>query len=191
MSAKALPILFTGAMVNAILRRDKRQTRRLVAPKAKRLWVKETWRPSVAHSHGGGECDCGDVTVRYASDGSERYFAAEEVPYEWNMPKAAARGNVSPLFMPRWASRLTLYVIGERAEPLHNITEADAWREGIRFEGRWCTNGRTLPGGSIPILYRTWRGAFVDLWDSIHGAGAWDANPTVHVIDFGVEEAEA
>ncbi len=67
--------------------------------------------------------------------------------------------------MPRWASRITLEVTGVRVERLKDISEEDAMAEG------W-------PRDSFP---RPW---FVHLWESINGAGSWDANPWVWVVEF-------
>src|SRR5688572_13284519 len=33
-----------------------------------RLWVRETWRPTIAHSHGEDACDCADVNIQYLAD---------------------------------------------------------------------------------------------------------------------------
>lgn len=143
-----------------------------------RLWVKETWRPRIAHGHGMDACDCADVVVRYEADRAERYFDESEIPDEWSMPKAAARGNVSPLFMPRWASRITLEIVDVRCERLHDITEEDSALEGVtpfpkNPDGDCWTDGK----------HRT---AFEFLWNELHGwnPNAWAANPWVWRIEF-------
>jgi len=147
-----------------------------------RLWVKERWRPSVAHSHGAGECDCGDVNVEYRADGEVRFFRDDSIPFEWTMPKAAARGDVTPLFMPRWASRITLEVTGVRVERLQDISEDQAKAEGVEpinepNELRWP---HYAPHGV----------AFAALWEQINGAGSWDANPWVWAVEFKRIEQE-
>src|SRR5690348_15624171 len=108
-------------MIQAIQARRKRVTRRLSpqwmkVKKGDKLWVKETWRPETSHSHGMNTCDCGDVNVTYAVDGESRYFEDSAINADWIMPKAAGTGNVSPLFMPRWASRILLEVLGDTRE---------------------------------------------------------------------------
>lgn len=195
------PILFTGAMVLAIKKRQKTMTRRVIVPQpasldrsktpwasledliasgpfqvGMRLWVRETWRPQIAHSHGQNSCDCADVNVTYAADGETRFFDEGEIPTEWRMPKAAARGNVSPLFMPRWASRLHLGVTGVRIERLNSISEKDVNAEGVFL----------LPSElyrDINTLSKL-RRRFEKLWDSINGKGAYDENPWVRAVTF-------
>ena len=48
----------------------------------------------------------------------------------WAHHQGAAEGR-SPMFMPRWASRLTLTVTAVRVERLQEISEVDAEAEGI------------------------------------------------------------
>ena len=70
------------------------------------------------------------------------------------------------IHMPRWASRITLAVEAVRVERLQDIGEADACAEGWPMD----ENG--------PIVW------YAALWDTINGAGSWDANPWVSVATF-------
>lgn len=84
-----------------------------------------------------------------------------------------ARGGLlwrSPLFMPRWASRITILVTAIRAERVQDITDDDALREGIP----------ALAYGSDESP----RDGFRELWDRTYGAGAWGRNDEVTVTDF-------
>jgi hypothetical protein len=81
-------------------------------------------------------------------------------------------GKTRPgMFMPRWASRITLEVTGIRVERLQDISEADANAEGVK-------HSLHLPGGRFA------RENFAHLWWTIHGDESWDANPWVWVVEF-------
>lgn len=207
---KERPILFSGAMVRAILNGSKSQTRRIVKPQPQmvtdtsiepwrgdatdlqrlldaggrgcpygqpgdRLWVKETWRPMAT-------IDPWDLDVVYAADGATRRVKDGEFgEKDWRMPKAAARGNVSPLFMPRWASRITLEITGVRVERLNDINEADAIAEGVTAVS---SGGVTLFTTTGVNCFQTAKDAYAALWESINGPDSWDANPWVWVVEF-------
>lgn len=135
------------------------------------LWVKETWHPRAALSDW-------DLDIRYAADGALRTIKDGEFgERDWTMPKAAARGNVSPLFMPRWASRLTLAITKVRIERLQDISERDVKAEGVN---------QTVIGTPRNPHRMTYRASFRDLWDHINGPESWDANPWVWAITFDV-----
>jgi hypothetical protein len=74
--------------------------------------------------------------------------------------------------MPRHLSRLTLHVTEVRVQRLQEISEEDALAEGI------------TPGGDLMPV-----GRFHVRWNSLHGDNAWDANPWVVAISFGVQRA--
>lgn len=147
-----------------------------------KIWCKEVWRPSISHHCAMDGCDCADVNIAYAADGVSRFYSDDKIPEEWLIPKTAAKGDVSPLFLPRWASRLTLDVLSVRAERLQDITEEDAEREGVvpfgeAYSGispdqRLTTGERA---GDSPF-----RASFAVLWDELNGDRcAWKSDPLV------------
>lgn len=76
------------------------------------------------------------------------------------------------IFMPRWASRITLEVTGVRVERLQEITDEDARAEGV------CHDSIVME----PIAARS---QFATLWDAINGKrAAWASNPWVWRIEF-------
>lgn len=114
--------------------------------------------------------------------------AQHKLPDAWKTPHLKLRPSIH---MPRWASRLTLTVTEVRVQRLQDISEADAWAEG-------CIQGDADDvGGFFPaeephhsgIGYQGWdcaRDWYADLWESLHGDGAWDANPWVAAVSFTV-----
>lgn len=193
---KARPILFSGPMVRAILEGRKTQTRRVVKRQGdmefdpadpyfgpywlayatdadgedakvrcpygvpgNRLWVRETYAWS------------GDSSIPEADR-----IASGEVWYRADGERGGGIRWRPSIFMPRWASRILLEITGVRVERLLEISEADAQAEGIDLKGfRSQTEG--IAGREHRIHYR-------DLWESINGAGSWDANPWVWVVSF-------
>lgn len=74
--------------------------------------------------------------------------------------------------MYRWASRITLEITEIRVERLNEITEEDSVAEGVSVKEVVAAKGLSA------------RSAFKTLWESINGAGSWDKNPWVWVIEF-------
>jgi hypothetical protein len=87
---------------------------------------------------------------------------------DWTKPRPG-------MFMPRWASRVTLEVTGVRVERLQDISRGDAMAEGCPFPN--------MAKGDDP---RQW---YADLWESINGPGSWEANPWVWVVEFRGQES--
>jgi hypothetical protein len=173
-------------MVRAIMAGAKTQTRRIAKPQkphqwqvSDRLWVRETWAdvntengPAIMFRAGGFHFCADDAfPVEY-----DRYpglrFTMWCSDLERGEPGHAWRSSI---FMPRWASRITLEVTGVRVEQLQDIKERDAEAEGV------------LPilvppdGGSAPHVE-----GFRAVWANIHGPESWDANPWVAVVQFRV-----
>ena len=82
--------------------------------------------------------------------------------------------------MPRWASRITLDIVGVRAERLHDIDEIDAEAEGAFVDSLHDLK-------SIDPYKRH----FVLLWESLYGKKySWTDNPWVWVIEFRLTPGE-
>ena len=84
------------------------------------------------------------------------------------------------IHMPRWASRITLEVTGVRVERLQDISEADAYAEGIEQTDFIEEAEHQEPAtGAPPGRY-----AYRALWESINGPDSWTANPWVWAVEF-------
>jgi hypothetical protein len=193
---KERPILFSAPMVRALLEGRKTQTRRVVKFRVTgpnppqtldfydgdkwkgtchedgrsgnalklcpygvpgdRLWVRETW--SMAKS-------CNVHEPFYRADGEA---SGRQTTLSYHEREARWRPSI---FMPRWASRITLEVTDVRVERLQEISEADALAEGAK------QHQDKDPDYGYAGWYRA-------LWESINGPDSWAANPWVWVIEI-------
>jgi hypothetical protein len=148
-----------------------------------RLWVKETWyddfqrQPGEAHEMNVDRLDDGRIEgIEYRASHDCANF---EAGCPCNPDGDGKRSEWRPsIFMPRWASRITLEVTSVRVERLQDITEEDALAEGV-------PPLRAIAGGiEIPCAPR-YRDGFRQLWDAINGDRAtWASNPWVWVVGF-------
>jgi len=87
------------------------------------------------------------------------------------------------IFMPRWASRITLEIKHVRIMRLQNISFRDCLAEGIKDEICLIASGQPIP---YEIAVKIARDRFRELWDSINlkrGYG-WETNCWVWRITF-------
>jgi hypothetical protein len=85
------------------------------------------------------------------------------------------------IHMPRIASRILLEITDVRVERLQAITYEEAAAEGVyrdRSDRMWTATDEGGDCHKYPVP------AFRDLWTSINGAEAWDANPWVWCVSF-------
>lgn len=142
-----------------------------------RIWIRE------AHSIGPGPHvgmypgeTAGTLAwphVTYAADG-----AVERRDTRWQGVFGKAR---PPMFMFRWASRITLDITDVRVERLNAISDADAIAEGA-WTPELIADVATTYGRRRDEI--TPAVCFHRLWEVIHGNGSWQANPWVFVIEF-------
>lgn len=144
-----------------------------------RLWVREGFMPAPMEAVPAAPRPT-RWNIAYAAGGQDEVLA----PAGYN-PMLYNYERWSPsIHMPRWASRLTLHVTAVRVQRLQDISDADARAEGLeRIGTAWGIDGIK---GSVAAYERT---AFRVIWNALHGAGAWDANPWVAAITFTVERA--
>lgn len=195
------PILFSGAMVRAILEGRKTQTRRVVSTRGfdpyvksindqgriapnvcdcylktgDRLWVRETWF---------------DNCPGYGPENSELHYRADGMP-DFEGEEKGIRWKPS-IYMPRWASRITLEIVSVRVERLNDISAVDAELEGVAHTEFWTPKEMN----DRPFEEKWWDDfhfwshypqiVFKRLWESIYGEGSWEANPWVWVVEFKV-----
>jgi hypothetical protein len=143
------------------------------------LWVHEAWRTDIAVNH----CKPSDVSsargVMYEADGATFITHDNPLPDKWGKQRPG-------MFMPRWASRITLRVTDVKVERLGEITELDARAEGIeRLKSGRGFYHPLYDHGHVRIEYcNTAKLAFEILWESINGPGSWDENPWVATYRF-------
>jgi len=174
-----------------------------------RLWVRETWRI------GAWDEDAGRICVDYQADNSarrdwlevsddhdgekfNRYWmqTCDELEakgikrdgngdYHWKPGESPCRWRPS-IFMPRWASRITLEVTKIRTERLQQISEEDAKAEGAKPAFESDDDG-------LVDRHPSYRNGFKCLWDSLNAKRAfgWDVNPWVGVLEFRIQESAA
>lgn len=171
-----------------------------------RLWVRE------AYTVTGWNCDDGSVYIKYLADGHEQYFDNEtdemecaidslvtsvckeldkrKVPmlndeaYDCSLDENKPR-NRSPMFMPRWASRILLEITDIRVERLNDISEADAVKEGMP------PSHPSIDRISIQHGFNSFsQSCFAQLWDTLNEKKGypWSSNPWVWVVEFKVLE---
>lgn len=142
------------------------------------IWVREAWRTMdgldrLSPKQIAAQClEAGYRTpwapMQYEADGEKDRW------YRGDFGTSAGRYRHAR-FMPRWASRISLRVVSVRAERVQEITEAESIAEGVK--------PILVPpdGGGSPHVE-----AFRELWDNLHGQGAWERNDWVWRIELEV-----
>lgn len=150
-----------------------------------RLWVKETWVDYCPHWFGAW-CGCGSLEMRKEI---HRPVYRADAPELWKRPINKEGELMSPtkwkpsIFMPRWASRLTLEITAVRVERLQDIPEADAKAEGVQIPHvnfPQAADSKFKMGDALGL----YRDHYRVLWNNINGPESWDANPWVWVLEF-------
>jgi hypothetical protein len=207
------PIIFSAAMVNALLAGRKTQTRRVL-----KVQPPEPCEFAGFYSvplSGAFQCRFqGDTTIYtqrlpYAPGdrlwvrehwrtadayddlspsqmGGEEpvIYLADDTLETWGWRNDFVPGRFrQAMHMPRWASRLTLTVTDVRVQRLTEISAADSIAEGVQCGTCEFMNASACNGRGCFASIA----AFQSLWNSLHGPDAWDANPWVAAYSFTVQ----
>lgn len=199
------PIIFSGPMVRAIIEGRKTQTRRVCKEQGfveggdniawlpgpfspwvppytpgDRLWVRETWRASVGAD---------ELPPRELDQELHRIW------HEADRDNCDAHGRCRPsIYMPRWASRITLIVEDVRVQRVQDMegqhpSESDALAEGIRkiHHGDGTYYYHHERSDPDPQNWCDPTDAFRELWDTLNARRpgcAWRDNPWVCAVSF-------
>ena len=91
------------------------------------------------------------------------------------------------IHMPRWASRITLEITDVRVERVQDISEADAWAEGIEvLDGQFADADICATAKKYGLMFENANCIYAHLWDTLYAARGlgWDVNPWVWVNTF-------
>lgn len=156
------------------------------------LWVRETFIIESTHEYHGehimpddgrpiktilGDCDCSEFfnIPHYRATEPEPHIVPYDLEYA-NDDRTRWRPSI---FMPRWASRLTLEIIDIRVERLQDISEEDAIAEGISYtedyDGYHVEDCKYFHGHDPRV-------SFLALWRDINGCQS--RAPWVWVVEF-------
>jgi hypothetical protein len=200
------PILFSNPMVQALIRGEKTQTRRIVkqAIEWDVNWIVSKETETHYCMRAGTQYSLPFFTPKYQVGDilwvRETWRKANGFPtgyrYDW---RATAEEDGAPIdepwkpsiFMPKDACRIFLEVTDIRVERLNEITEADALAEGVE---RW-TEERMKSKPTHYKLYFHEKGSecsyascpidsYETLWKKINGEKSWSENLFVWVYTF-------
>lgn len=206
------PILFSAPMVRAIRDDSKKQTRRMVKPQPPRvmpppqrhefsigghdyrcpygqpgdmLWVRETWQAWQRTSAEYDEWKPLGVVEASASKQADYNRTARVDAIEYAADAKSAGPWTPSIHMPRWASRITLENVSVRVERLRDISEEDAYAEGVLacdglIDEVDIARASKLCGVAIDDA----RALFFALFATIYGWELLSLNPWVWVVEF-------
>jgi hypothetical protein len=230
---KEKPIIFSAPMVMAILDGKKCMTRRIVKPQPERqdngcwYWKNTAWNIAQISDLSPLDISLYQVGMRLwvreridnRPENGNFYYHADNKGVGEDVFKLlldagkSHKKSIPSVFMPRWASRITLEITDVKIERLQDITEEDAINEGVEYlfskddlktvaglrnykqeemgfkNYLWhgCAKGKVMQKWNHQYSsYSNAIGSFSSLWQYLNykrGYG-WDTNPWVWAISF-------
>ena len=128
------------------------------------FWVRETWQTY---------CELDEISPANLPPST---FVQYPATWDWVSKKR------SSIHMPRWASRISLEITDVRVQRLQDISEEDAIAEGVESDG--IGHYADYSNQADDYYWLDAQSSYKTLWNSIHGAGAWDVDPFVWCYSF-------
>lgn len=135
------------------------------------LWLKESWRTLECYDN---------LPPRDVPVGSPIWYEATNGPFEPEYGFGKLRPSI---FMPRWASRITLRITSVRIERLNEISEDDAIAEGVEINPAYTGIGMDGSPIESPTIDLAPSDYYCALWESLNGPGTFD-DRFVWVVEF-------
>ena len=159
------------------------------------LWVRETWRYWYDHTVLADCIQFKDGTMFKPQFGNDHKSCNEGFHFSSMCDEAYEHPEKikwrPSIFMPRYASRITLRVTNVRCERLQDITEEDAIAEGMLCCDDWQSKEYTKAcaeakaSNKRPPLGLSPRQSFMELWGKLNGKKCpWESNPYVWIYEF-------
>lgn len=141
------------------------------------LWVREAFRLRADQDHKPPSED-------YWKNGA--WYEADHYPH--GIEPSGCGGGAgklrSPMYMPRWASRISLRVTEVRVERVQAISASDVLAEGLELAADGYSVRVPFLSDEPPVVYAAPSTAYAFGWDHLHGEGAWDKNEWVWCVGF-------
>jgi len=137
------------------------------------IWVRETWRLLDCNNQG---C-CIEYNTIAESEKDIVFSNEKSRKQAWHYINK--NGWISPIYMPRWASRIDLRITDISVERVQDITEEDVEAEGCLLAEGYEELVRTF-------YQYPYREVFQDLWNFLNAKRGfpWESNPWVWKIEF-------
>lgn len=147
-----------------------------------RLWVREAWAADAQiDAVSPRDLSCGEP-IMYPADGAVRQTGGSMI----------ASGKTRPfIHMPRAANRILLEVTDVRAERLRDSEDlalldelGDMLDDYDSVAGKEFSRIEHLQSAGAPLNMLPEMYGFKAYWDKVNGAGSFDANPWVWIVEF-------
>uniref|UniRef100_A0A6M3IM23 Morphogenetic protein n=1 Tax=viral metagenome TaxID=1070528 RepID=A0A6M3IM23_9ZZZZ len=154
-----------------------------------KLWVRETWQLFFDDEISPDRFRGPRGTMGIPAQPERLSFAFYRADGDLINPEFGKAHWMSPLYMPRKYSRITLEITNVRVERVQDISEEDARSEGAQKTKNGWSMEHPRPKDECLSTART---AFANYFCKLHGGkkwnlkptNLWDVNPWVWVIEF-------